>query len=122
MIDIKKYPAKDYSPTWSPLRNPDFVYQAPDPADLNYDPTLNPNWGGRIVREAWARGAYDNRVTAGRPKGAKDLTPRKQRTQRKVTHGDKVFDNAFIAAEVYGIHPVNMRRRCRLEIMGFKYA
>jgi hypothetical protein len=70
---------------------------------------------GAAVRKAWAEGKYEGRPVYGRPKGAKDLTPRKQKPQRKVMHENKVYANAFVAAKVYGIHPVNIRRRCRLE-------
>lgn len=56
-----------------------------------------------------------NRKVHGRPKGAKDLTARKKRPERRIYIKGKIYYNAFEAADDVGIHPVNVRRRCRLD-------
>ena len=71
----------------------------------------------KLMVERWKNptDAMKNRVCYGRPKGAKDLKTRKQRTEKKVYIKGQIYYNAKEAADVYGIHVVNVRRRCRLD-------
>lgn len=63
------------------------------------------------------------RKVSGRPSGAKDVTTRKQRTERKICVNGVIYDNAKMCSEVFGIHPVNVRRRCRMkEYVDWRYA
>jgi hypothetical protein len=56
-----------------------------------------------------------NRPLSGRPKGAKDLTKRKKSSKiKKILANGIIFNDAYEASKHFGIHPVNVRRRCRL--------
>jgi hypothetical protein len=57
----------------------------------------------------------------GRTKGSKDLCPRKKRPERRITNGNEIFMSAYEAAKVYGIDPVNIRRKCRKMIDSWRY-
>lgn len=60
-----------------------------------------------------------NRVCHGRPKGSKDLTKRIIRVNiRKIYAEGMLFDDAFEASKHFGIDPVNIRRKCRLNYNG----
>jgi hypothetical protein len=50
------------------------------------------------IKAAWASGKFDNK---------------KPREQRKINGDGNIFVNAFEAAKYAGIHPVNIRKRCR---------
>lgn len=56
-----------------------------------------------------------NKKMEGRPKGARDLNPRKSRPKRMVMIEKKVYESADEAAKVFNINPVNVRRRCRMD-------
>ena len=79
----------------------------------------------QTMKEMWSKDdhPWKDRKVSGRPKGAKDLTQRKKRPERTIVHGDKTYATAKEAAEFYGIHPVNIRRKCRMEkYKDWKYA
>lgn len=58
----------------------------------------------------------------GRRKGSKNLNPTKPKcTIRKVTDGVTIYSDAVEAAKVYGIHPVNIRYKCRNLINDWSY-
>lgn len=58
----------------------------------------------------------------GRTKGSKDLKPRQKKyTIRQITDGNNTYKDAYEAAEVYGINPVNIRRKCRKMIGNWRY-
>lgn len=70
----------------------------------------------QVMLEKWQNPseAMINRQVHGRPKGAKDIKQRKQRTERKIWVDGKIYNSAKECSDVYGIDPVNVRRRCRL--------
>lgn len=70
----------------------------------------------KIMEERWKNPteAMKNRVCHGRTKGAKDIVKRKERYERKIYAEGFIFNNAKEASEHFDIHPVNIRRRCRL--------
>jgi len=55
-----------------------------------------------------------NKVYHGRTKGSKDLQKRKQKPIKKIYAEGLIFNDAIEASKHFGIHPVNIRRRCRL--------
>jgi len=56
------------------------------------------------------------RYCPGRSKGSKDKIKRKPKTNiQKVYIEGIVFNDAYEASKHLNIHPVNIRRRCRLE-------
>jgi len=58
----------------------------------------------------------------GRRKGSKDLKKRKIKNNiRKIHYNNIIYENAIIASNVYNIHPVSIRRKCRLQIDGWRY-
>lgn len=69
----------------------------------------------KSLKERWKNPTkkMQNRKVHGRPKGAKDLESRKQREERMVSIEGVVYSSAKEAATVYGVHPVNIRRKCR---------
>jgi len=73
------------------------------------------------MKERWKNptDSMKNRKVYGRPKGAKDLTTRKKRDNIKKIYADGlIFDDAKSASIHFGIDPVNIRRRCRLNYNG----
>ena len=76
------------------------------------------------MKESWASKdhPWKDRVWTGRPKGSKDLKQRKQRPQRQVIHNQHIYADAKEAAIIYGVHPVTIRRKCKEQIEGFRYA
>jgi len=70
-----------------------------------------------IMTEKWKSPSDSmlNRICNGRPKGSKDIQKRKQRETHKIYAEGKIFDNATEASKHFGIHVVNVRRKCRLE-------
>jgi len=62
-----------------------------------------------------------SRQGMGRKKGSKDLRPRKKRPERRITNGSEIFMSAHEAAKVYGIDPVNIRRKCRKMVDSWRY-
>lgn len=78
------------------------------------DKTLASN----IMKKLWENptDAMLNRNCTGRTKGAKDKGIRRPRNNiRKVYIEGQIFDDAYIAARHFNVHPVNIRRKCRLE-------
>lgn len=68
------------------------------------------------IRNAWKISQkLKDRITSGRPKGAKDLTARKIRREQKVCIEGVLYDNAKLAAKKYEIDVNNIRRRCRMD-------
>lgn len=58
----------------------------------------------------------------GRKKGSLDKTVRQPKcTIQRITDGYRIFDDAYQAAQFYGIHPVNIRRKCRKMIGDWRY-
>jgi hypothetical protein len=56
------------------------------------------------------------RFCPGRPKGAKDLSKRRPRFERKVFVEGIVYDSAKLAALKMNIHPATVRRKCKSPI------
>lgn len=54
-----------------------------------------------------------DREISGRPKGAKDIHPRKQRPERIVAVGEITFPTAKAASIEYNVTPTAIRFRCR---------
>jgi hypothetical protein len=58
----------------------------------------------------------------GRKKGSLDKGKRKRRDSiRLITDGKQTFRDAYEASRVYGVHPVNIRRKCRKMIDDWRY-
>ena len=58
----------------------------------------------------------------GRKKGCLDIGPRLPKCNiRALTDGKRRFEDAYEASSVYGIHPVNIRRKCRKLLDGWRY-
>jgi len=76
---------------------------------------FNKDTKSEFMKQMWNEGKFKNRDNWGRPKGCLDKKIRKEKVQRKIIIDDEIYDNAIIAAEKFGIDPVNVRRRCRLE-------
>lgn len=73
----------------------------------------------------WADPEYKERLKLtgcwkGRPKGSVDKSKR-IRHQRRVSKYEIVYESAKAASESYGLDPVSIRRKCRLNIEGWKY-
>ena len=77
----------------------------------------------KIMLEKWKNPteAMKNRKVHGRPKGSKDLKERKQKPIKKIYAEGLIFNNAIEASNYFGIHPVNIRRRCRLNYNDWRY-
>jgi hypothetical protein len=73
-----------------------------------------------IMLEKWKNpsDAMLLRKISGRPKGAKDLNTRKEKPVRKIFAEGIIFHSAEDAAKHFNIHPVNIRRKCRLNYNG----
>lgn len=71
----------------------------------------------KVMLEKWKHPSKKmlDREVLGRPKGAKDVKPRQQRTERKISVNGKIYNSAKECSKILGIHPVNIRRRCRME-------
>lgn len=75
-----------------------------------------------VMREKWKNpteamlNAKD--IIPGRPKGSKDLKPRKERPVRKIYADGMIFKDAIEASIFFNIHVVNIRRRCRCNYNG----
>jgi len=65
--------------------------------------------------------AMKNRKISGRPKGSVDLKQRKQKPIKKIYAEGLVFNSAIEASKHFGINPVNIRRRCRLNYNDWRY-
>jgi len=64
----------------------------------------------------------DRTKSGGRRKGSKDKGTRvPKQTIMRVTDGRQIYKDAYEASLVYGIHPVNVRRRCRKMVDGWRY-
>ena len=63
-----------------------------------------------------------NRIVHGRPKGSKDLTTRKSRSSiKQVCHSNVIYEDANKAAQIFGVHPVSIRRWCKNKINDWSY-
>lgn len=59
---------------------------------------------------------------SGRKKGIKELKPRQKRYSiKRITDGVNLYEDAYEAAKVHKIHPVNIRRKCRKMIDNWRY-
>lgn len=69
------------------------------------------------MKERWQHPteAMLNRKCHGRPKGAKDVKPRKPRPMQKIEVNGRLYDNALSVSDEFGITPTSVRRRCRME-------
>jgi hypothetical protein len=76
------------------------------------------------MKEKWKNPSESmvNKTYHGRPKGSKDVGERKPRsTIRKVCYDGIVYENAIEASEVYGVHPVTIRRWCKDNMNKWSY-
>lgn len=78
----------------------------------------NRNNKSQEMKEKWKTSEFrkkrESANITGRPKGSKNKNP-VERTMKKIEVDGIVYNNAFEVSESFGIHPVNVRRRCRLE-------
>jgi len=84
----------------------------------------NKNQQSDAMKEKWKNPSekMKNRVIAGRTKGSKDFKKRKQKPIKRIFADGLIFNDALSASKHFGIDPVNIRRRCRLNYKGnWKY-
>jgi hypothetical protein len=60
-------------------------------------------------------------VGTGRPKGSKDLKPRKTRTQMKVNYKGAIYENAKVASKEVGLSLNRVRHNCVKEMLGWSW-
>ena len=128
-------PDNPYAPDWLPDPIPGFEPFVRDPSQLKgYDPTTNPFYGGQIQRdmhedpvahaksiEPFSRPKTDDWKEQARQWQIEHWAKNRDKRVRKVFAEGVVYKDALEAAEHYGINPVNIRRKCRLERKGFRY-
>lgn len=70
----------------------------------------------KVMLERWKNPTDNmkNRIVHGRPKGSKDIGKRKQKEVYKIWVNGVIYENAEECSKIHNIHPVNVRRRCRL--------
>lgn len=84
----------------------------------------NRNIKSAEMKKKWSNPteAMLNRITYGRPKGAKDVGERKLRNDtRQVRHQNTIFKNAVEAANIFNVHSVTIRRWCKLQMNDWGY-
>jgi len=70
----------------------------------------------KVMLESWKNptDSMKNRIVHGRTKGAKDIEKRKQKRVYKIWVNGITYDSAEECSKIFNLHPVNVRRRCRL--------